>query len=451
MSKALLVLEDGTAFSGIACGASGETFGELCFNTSMIGYPEVISDPSYAGQIILMTYPQIGNYGVAREDLQRDTLSLRGLVVRDMCEEPSNFRSDLSLPELLLEQNIVAISEVDTRALTRHIRDKGAMRAGISTIDLDEESLLAKVKNTPSLEHQNLAQQVSVKERKPYSPVVEEPLLGQPTPSHVPSDQGEASSSTGKAEESSTVTLGKTEATTDSEGTAGKRYNVIAYDCGAKKGILQSLVHVGCELELVPWDTPAAEVLAGKPDGVFISNGPGDPEPVTETIAAVRELLGQVPLFGICLGHQIVGRAIGATTEKLKFGHHGGNHPVMNLTTGKVEITAQNHGFGIRFDTLGPLIPELSGGESEHKEDLRYWSEKGIAPVVTNAAQGRIQLTHVNLNDGTPEGIAFLDIPAFSVQFHPEASPGPSDAQDLFLNFTRLMDKGCTAQKEGRR
>jgi carbamoyl-phosphate synthase small subunit len=218
-------------------------------------------------------------------------------------------------------------------------------------------------------------------------------------------------------------------------------YHVVAYDCGAKRGILRNLARAGCHVTMVPWDTPAADVLAMQPDGVFFSNGPGDPEPVQVTYEAARELLGQLPAFGICLGHQMLGLAAGASTQKLKFGHHGGNQPVMNLLTHKVEITAQNHNFGTVFESYGPLIAAQSGGVDAHPQDddLRFWVERGIAPVVQNERYGRMQLTHVNLNDGTPEGVAFLDIPAFSVQYHPEASPGPTDAHYLFTAFTNLM------------
>ena len=217
---------------------------------------------------------------------------------------------------------------------------------------------------------------------------------------------------------------------------------VVAYDCGIKRGILEGLVRAGCELTVVPWDTPASEVLAQQPDGVFLSNGPGDPDAVTVTYEQVQELLGRVPVFGICLGHQMISLACGATMEKLKFGHRGGNQPVMNLLTGRVEITAQNHGFGLVWPSLGALVPELSGGIAEHPADgdLRFWVRAGVAPVVQNERFGRIRLTHVNLNDGTPEGIQLLDVPAFSVQYHPEASPGPTDAHYLFRAFTRLMD-----------
>jgi carbamoyl-phosphate synthase small subunit len=350
-----------------------------------------------------MTYPQIGNYGVARADLQRDVLALRGLVVRDMCRTPSNFRSDCSLPDFLVEQGVVAIEGVDTRRLTRHIRDNGAMRAVISTLDTNEASLLAKVLASPSIVAVNLARTVSVREPYPYVPDDgAHDFLLRPAPA--------------------------------------PRHHVVAYDCGAKRGILRNLHRAGCRVTVVPWDTPAAEVLGLKPDGVFFSNGPGDPEPVEQTARAAGELIGRVPVFGICLGHQMIALGAGAATEKLRFGHRGANHPVMNLRTRCVEITAQNHGFGVVFPSLGPLIPELSDGVAEHVDDLRFWVERGVAPVVRNGRFGRVQLSHVNLNDGTTEGLAFCDQPAFCVQYHPEASPGPTDAHYLFSAFTRLMD-----------
>ena len=400
---AKLVLEDGSVFEGFSCAATGEVFGEVCFNTSLEGYLEVISDPSYAGQIITMTYPQIGNYGVNLDDLQADTLALRGLVVHDMCFTPSNWRSTQSLPDFLEEHGVVAISGIDTRSLTAHLRDHGAQRGVISTVDLDTDSLLAKVRASESIVGVNLAQTVSRTEKSEFN----------------------------ELPESQTFAVAKPKQ---------QRYRVVAYDCGVKKSILQGLLRAGCSLTVVPWNTSAEEVLAMNPDGVFLSNGPGDPEAVRETYVQVEKLIGKVPLFGICLGHQMISLASGAEMEKLKFGHRGGNQPVMNLRTGRVEITAQNHGFGLLFDSLGPLVPELSGGESAHKRDLRFWCESGIAPVVQNEKFGRIQLTHVNLNDGTAEGIAFLDQPVFSVQYHPEASPGPTDAHYLFTAFTRLMD-----------
>lgn len=402
-APAVLVLEDGAVFRGTACAASGEVYGEICFNTSLEGYLEVITDPSYAGQIITMTYPQIGNYGVNPEDAQADVPALRGLVVRDLCTTPSNWRSTMTLPDYLRAHGVVAVEGVDTRALVRHVRDHGAQRAVLSTVDVEEASLLAKVRASESIVGQNLAATVSCKEPHPFAA--------------LPKSHAFAVTPAPPA-----------------------RYRVVAYDCGAKRSILENLVRSGCDVVAVPWDTPAEEVLATNPDGVFLSNGPGDPEAVEGTYTQVEKLLGRVPVFGICLGHQMIAKAAGAQIEKLKFGHRGGNHPVMNLLTGRVEITAQNHGFGLVFPSLGALVPELSGGFKGHEDDLRFWVNAGIAPVVANERFGRIRLTHVNLNDGTAEGIAFLDIPAFSVQYHPEASPGPTDAHYLFTAFSRLMD-----------
>lgn len=403
---ALLVLEDGTAFYGTACGAEGEAFGEICFNTSLEGYFEVITDPSYAGQIVTMTYPQIGNYGVNLDDAQAEHPALRGLVVRDMCFSPSNWRSELTLPQYLKHEGVVAIEGIDTRALVRHVRDHGAMKAAISTIDTNVENLLAKVRASESILGVNLAKTVSCQSAYMFT--------------------------TGNLPASKAFALADP---------APKKYKVIAYDCGAKRSILEGLVRVGCEVEVVPWNTPAQEVLASSPDGVFLSNGPGDPDAVIETYRQAELLLGNVPVFGICLGHQMMCKAAGARIEKLRFGHHGGNHPVMNLLSHQTEITAQNHGFNLCYPSLGPLCAELSGGVSHHADDLRFWVERGIAPVVENKRYGKIQLTHVNLNDGTAEGMAFLDIPAFSVQYHPEANPGPTDSHYLFTAFTRLMDQ----------
>ena len=381
---ALLVLEDGTAFRGSSCGAAGEVFGEICFNTSLEGYLEIITDPSYAGQIVTLTYPQIGNYGVNREDVQADHPALRGLVVRDMCATPSNWRSEMSLPAYLKEEGVVAIEGIDTRALVRHVRDHGAMRAAISTLDVDVHSLLAKVLDSEPLVGANLVKTVSCSQ--PYR-------------------FGLSDLADGKA--------------FAYDSPPSSRYQVVVYDCGVKRSILESLVRMGAELFVVPWDTPAEQVLARNPDGVFLSNGPGDPDAVVGTYEQVKKLLGRVPVFGICMGHQMVCKAAGATMEKLKFGHHGANQPVANMLTGRVEITAQNHGFNVVFPSLGMEVEPGS---------------------VRNDAFGRIQLTHANLNDGTAEGIAFLDIPAFSVQYHPEANPGPADSRYLFEAFARLMD-----------
>lgn len=401
-APALLVLEDGTAFRGTACGAQGEVFGEICFNTCVEGYLEVITDPSYAGQIVTMTYPQIGNYGVSPEDVQSAHPALRGLVVRDICSHPSNWRSRESLPAFFEREGVVAIEGVDTRALVRHVRDHGAMRAVLSSLDVDEASLLAKVRESAPLVGENFVSSVSCDGAHAFS---REPkhagLVSAPLP---------------------------------------RAHYVVAYDCGVKTAILDNLVAAGCEVEVVPWDTPADDVLSRRPDGVFLSNGPGDPEAVAGTYEQVERLIGKVPLFGICLGHQMISKAIGGSIEKLKFGHRGGNHPVMNLLTGRVEITVQNHGFGLVFPSLGPILSNESQGYAEHEDDCRVWAQRRVSPVVDNARVGRVRLSHANLNDGTPEGIACLDVPAFSVQYHPEASSGPTDAHYLFAAFARLMD-----------
>lgn len=414
---AILMLEDGTVFYGRACGAAGTATGEVCFNTSLEGYFEVLTDPSYAGQIVTMTYPQIGNYGVDPADVQSaypgsadrgpSTPALRGMVVHDMCATPSNWRSSISMPDYLARCGIVAIEGVDTRALVRHLRDHGAQKGIISTEVFSLAELVGRLEQAPSLVGENLVRTVSCDAPHTYGAA------------DLPAEHAFASAPAKPA-----------------------RYRVTVYDCGIKRGILEGLVRAGCELTVVPWDTPAEDVLAQQPDGVFLSNGPGDPDAVEETYSQVEKLIGRVPLFGICLGHQMISLACGAEMEKLKFGHRGGNQPVMNLISHRVEITAQNHGFGLVFPSLGALIPELSDGVSEHPADgdLRFWVERGVAPVVQNERFGRIRLTHVNLNDGTAEGIQLLDQPAFSVQYHPEAAPGPTDAHYLFTAFTRLMD-----------
>ena len=399
---ALMALEDGTHFCGRACGAVREAFGEVVFNTSMVGYQEIVTDPSYAGQIVTLTYPQVGNYGVSEAAMQSDGTALRGLVVRDMCHTPSNWQSAGSFPDFLRDRGVVAIEGVDTRALTLRIRTAGAMRSVISTVDLDPTSLVARVCASPAISAHNFVADVSPRQ------------------------------------ECTVPTRGDAAAARSQAGPGILR--VVAYDCGMKRGIEEGLADAGCEVRTVPFDTPAARVLALEPDGVFFSNGPGDPEQVTQTARAAEVLLGKVPVFGICLGNQLISMAAGAKIEKLPFGHHGGNEPVMNLLTHKVEITAQNHNYGLVFDSMGPLVPELSGGEPEHVRDLRHWVECGVAPVVQTARRGRVRLTHVNLNDGTPEGIQFLDLPAFSVQYHPESRPGPHDSRYLFRSFVELMD-----------
>lgn len=424
-APAVLMLADGTVFYGRACGARGTATGEVCFNTSVEGYFEVFTDPSYAGQIVTMTYPQIGNYGIDLADTQmspgmpaehqgNQQPALRGLVVHDLCRTPSNWRSSIDVSEYLEERGIIAIEGIDTRALVRHLRDHGAQKGIISTEMLDRVELAALLDAAPGLVGENLVKTVSCHEAYRYYP--------------------------GR--------VAKDHAFAQADAALAKR-RVVVYDCGVKRGILEGLERAGCELTVVPWDTPARDVLALQPDGVFLSNGPGDPDAVTGTYEQVRALMGKVPMFGICLGHQMVSLAAGGRMEKLKYGHRGGNHPVMNLITRRVEITAQNHGFNLVFPSLGTLVPELSGGVAEHPVgpdgtaatgDLRFWAERGVAPVVENERFGRIRLTHVNLNDGTAEGIQFLDAPVFSVQYHPEASPGPTDAHYLFTAFAQLID-----------
>ncbi|WP_307739746.1 glutamine-hydrolyzing carbamoyl-phosphate synthase small subunit [uncultured Parolsenella sp.] len=403
-TRALLALEDGTTFEGLSVGATGETFGELVFNTSMSGYQEVITDPSYAGQVVAFTYPQIGNYGVCAEDMQSTGTALAGVVVHDMCHTPNNWRSEGTLPDFLAEHGIVAIEGVDTRELTLRVRDAGTMRCAISTTDLDPASLVARVKASPSISDTNWVARVSTPE--PY-------------------------------EVSAKVNLDRPR----------KTYKVIALDCGEKRGILRGLVGVGLDVRVVPWDTTAEEILAARPDGVFLSNGPGDPRELPSVYSEVTKLIGKAPVFGICLGHQMISQAAGAAIEKLPYGHHGGNQPVMNLLSGMVEVTAQNHNYGLEYQTIGDFVPEFSGGQetvdafkATGTADWRFWSERRIAPVVQSKDFGRIRLTHVNLNDGTPEGIQFLDQPCFSVQYHPEASPGPHDATYLFEAFRRLIE-----------
>lgn len=407
-APALLALEDGTVFAGSSCGAPGESFGEAVFNTSMVGYQEVLTDPSYAGQIVTMTMPHIGNYGVNATDMESRGIFASGLVVREMSEVPSNWRAEESLPAFLERLGIVAIEGIDTRRLTRHIRGAGAMRAVLSTEDLDAASLVAKAKASPSLVGRDLVAEVCT--REPYR-------WGGPMPTGI-----EAPIDTGVLP----VT---------------PHYCVVAFDSGVKYNILRQLSEAGCEITVVPPDTPAEEVLARSPDGIFLANGPGDPEAVDYLYGTLRQLIGAKPIFGICLGHQMLSLALGASTFKLKYGHRGGNQPVKNLLTGQVEITSQNHGFCVDFGSIGPILPEESGGLDAEVGDLGRWVSAGIAPVVRSERFGRVQLTHVNLNDMTTEGIRLLDLPAFSVQYHPESAPGPHDARYLFGVFTQMMDE----------
>jgi carbamoyl-phosphate synthase small subunit len=406
-APALLALEDGTVFPGLSCGASGEASGEICFNTSMAGYEEVLTDPSYAGQIVTMTMPHIGNYGVNGTDMESRGVFARGFVVREMSEQASSWRAEETLPQFLRRFGVVAIEGVDTRRLTRHIRETGAMRAVMSTADLEPASLVAKAAASQVLVGRDLVAEVCVTE--PYR------WGGDMPPGvEIPVDTGVLPVS--------------------------PRHRVVAFDSGVKYNILRRLAEAGCEVIVVPPTTSARDVLALEPDGVFLANGPGDPSAVDYLYSALRELIGVKPVFGICLGHQMLSLAVGAATYKLKYGHRGGNQPVKNLLTGKVEITSQNHGFCVDFGSIGALDAEASGGLDLDAGDLGSWARAGVPPVVRSAHFGRVQLTHVNLNDMTTEGIRLLDVPAFSVQYHPEAAPGPHDARYLFGAFERLMD-----------
>ena len=352
--SAKLILENGTKFSGISFGAEGETIGEVCFNTGMTGYQEILTDPSYCGQLITMTYPHIGNYGVNEEDVESNKIHAAGFIVREENVVPSNFRSTQSLGEYLRAQKIVGIQKIDTRMLTRILRDEGAMNGIISTTDLDDDSLLQKVKMAPSMDGLDLAKVVTCDKIYKWS--------------------------------------------------KGK-HKIAAIDFGIKYNILRLLESHGCDVTVFPATSSATEILNINPDGIFLSNGPGDPAAVTYGIKTVKELLGKKTLFGICLGHQILALALGAKTYKLKFGHRGCNHPVKNLKTGGVEITSQNHGFAVDTDSL-----------SENME-----------------------VTHLSLNDQTVEGLKCTNVPAFSVQYHPESSPGPHDSRYLFQNFIDMM------------
>ena len=357
--KALLVLEDGRTFQGASFGAEGETFGEVVFNTSMSGYQEILTDPSYAGQIVGMTYPMIGNYGVNAEDVESRRPWVEGFIVREASRIASNWRATETLDAYLKRNNIVGIEQIDTRALVRHIRDKGSMRSAISTVDLDPESLLQKVLASPPMENRELASTVTIEEEF------------------------------------------------DFPAANGAKHHVVAYDFGVKTNSLREFSKFGCRVTVVPADTPADEVLALQPDGIFLSNGPGDPASMTAVVNEIKKLTeSNVPMFGICLGHQILGQVFGGKTYKLKFGHRGGNQPIKNLDTGKIEIASHNHGFAVD----GTSLPS------------------------------DVEVTHVNLNDDTVAGLRHKKLPIFSVQYHPESAPGPHDSEYLFKQFVALME-----------
>ena len=358
-----LVLENGTVFPGVSFGAEGETIGEVCFNTGMTGYQEILTDPSYCGQLITMTYPHIGNYGVNPEDVESNKVQAAGFIVREENVVPSNFRSTQSLGDYLKDQKVVGIQGIDTRMLTRIIRDEGAMNGIISSVDLDENSLLKKVKAAPSMTGMDLAKVVTTPNS--YDWIME------------------------KGERRKEVV----------------RFKIAAIDFGIKHNILRLLESHDCEVTVFPATATATEILKINPDGIFLSNGPGDPAAVTYGIETVKALLGKKPIFGICLGHQILALALGADTYKLKFGHRGCNHPVKNLETGKVEITSQNHGFAVEIDSL----------------------------------PNNVEVTHTSLNDETIEGLRCTNVHAFSVQYHPESSPGPHDSRYLFQNFIDMI------------
>ena len=371
---AKLALEDGTILTGRSFGATGTTQGEVVFNTSMAGYQEILTDPSYRGQIVTMTYPLIGNYGICDEDVESSRVHVAGFVVREPASRYSNFRATRSLEAYLQENNIVGISNIDTRALTRRLRITGAMNGILSSEILDDAELVRRARAADGLVGRDLVQDVTTKEQSKWTRGYESPFAG-PVKRDRPGGK--------------------------------KPPHIIAFDCGIKDNISRNLIEAGFDVTIVPANASYEEVMAHKPDGIFVSNGPGDPEPVEYTTETIRRLIKQeIPMFGICLGIELIGQALGGTIFKLKFGHRGGNHPVKNLDTGNVEITAQNHGFAVDINSFN---------------------------------QADVRITHVNLNDNTLEGIAHTKLPIFAVQYHPEASPGPHDATYLFGAFRKMV------------
>jgi carbamoyl-phosphate synthase small subunit len=414
---ALLALEDGTIFWGKSAGRAGETFGELVFNTGMTGYQEVLTDPSYCGQIVVMTYPEIGIYGVNPDDVESWQIQVAGYAIHRAVRQPFNQRATQSFPEYLEGAGVVAIEGIDTRKLTRHLRTHGAQRGAISTTDLDPQSLIQRVRQTPQMAGLNLAREVT--------PDASLPLTHK------------------------TVSGAKAPATET-------RFNVVMVDCGRKENIARDLMAHGCHVTVVPYDADLRTVLDLNPDGIFICNGPGDPDPLDETIQTMRGVLErEIPLAGICLGHQLLGLALGGKRYKMRFGHRGINHPVRDFRAERILITTQNHGFAIDPTSLDVCWAPLDAAFEANKPELLPDDPRREDPTVTMASLlpekpltgesplgfGKVLITHLSLNDGTMEGMNLLDLPAFSVQYHPEAAPGPHDAKPYFDEFVALMEE----------